>query len=170
VAVFGRAFLATVEWEGGYVNDPDDAGGETRYGISKRQYPDEDIQGLTLERARELYKRDYWDALGLDKLNSQPCAEKVFDMAVNMGMGVATRCLQRACNYLISRSKEVKVDGKLGKRTRSAANWITRNSTGGRRLLLALRGYHFGHYGWLVEGPDTRYEKFAAGWLERALG
>ncbi|MBI5843910.1 MAG: hypothetical protein HZB23_04475 [Deltaproteobacteria bacterium] len=45
--------------EGGYVNDPADPGGETRFGISRRAYPNEDIKALTRERAAEIYYRDY---------------------------------------------------------------------------------------------------------------
>ncbi len=47
-------------WEGGYVNDPHDAGGETNMGISKRSYPDVDIKHLTREDAEEIYYRDFW--------------------------------------------------------------------------------------------------------------
>ena len=46
--------------EGGYVNDPDDPGGETKYGISKRAHPDVDIASLTPESAAEIYKDYYW--------------------------------------------------------------------------------------------------------------
>lgn len=55
-------------FEGGYVNDPRDAGGETKYGISRRAYPDVDIAGLTVAEARRIYRRDYWDLRGLGVL------------------------------------------------------------------------------------------------------
>ena len=58
---FDEIIDVVLEHEGGYVNDPTDTGGETKYGISKRAYPDEDIKELTVERAKELYKKDYWD-------------------------------------------------------------------------------------------------------------
>lgn len=75
----------------GYVNDPHDPGGETKYGISKRAYPKEDIKNLTLGRALELYYTDYWYvAAGLDwPLNL--CA---FDAAVNQGTKRAKEWLQ----------------------------------------------------------------------------
>ena len=50
----------------GYVNDPRDPGGETKFGISKRAHPNEDITNLTYERALEIYKTEYWDAHQLD--------------------------------------------------------------------------------------------------------
>ena len=48
-----------LEHEGGLVDDPKDAGGLTNLGISQRAYPDEDIRGLTVERAKELYNQGY---------------------------------------------------------------------------------------------------------------
>ena len=57
-----------LEHEGGYVNHPSDPGGETKYGISKRAYPDVDIAELTKDDAADLYKRDYWDRIKGDDL------------------------------------------------------------------------------------------------------
>ena len=65
---FDVAFEKLIGHEGGYVNDARDPGGETKYGISKRAYPDEDIAGLTLERAKQIYRRDYWDAVQAEYL------------------------------------------------------------------------------------------------------
>lgn len=70
--------------EAGYVDDPQDPGGETKYGISKRRYPQEDIRNLTLERAQLLMRRDYWDCHDLDALEYGK-ALCVFDAAVNGG-------------------------------------------------------------------------------------
>ena len=70
--------------EAGYVADPQDPGGETKYGISKRRYPSEDIPNLTLERAKFLYQRDYWSTQGCDRLEWTQ-ALLVFDCAVNGG-------------------------------------------------------------------------------------
>ena len=49
-----------IEFEGGYTNDPYDKGGETKYGIAKTYYPNEDIKNLTMERAKQIYFKDYW--------------------------------------------------------------------------------------------------------------
>lgn len=91
---FDRAFHLIVGEEGGYVNDPHDPGGETNYGISKRAYPNEDIKNLTLERARQIYERDYWRAADCDLL---PWGEAVlvFDCAVNQGIGKAKQIHER---------------------------------------------------------------------------
>lgn len=89
-----------VKAEGGYVNHPDDPGGETKFGISKRAYPDEDVRNLTVERARELYRRDYWTpgCVALDRI-SPSLALAYFDACVNMGRGAALRCLRRAVGF-----------------------------------------------------------------------
>lgn len=85
---FDDAFDAVVGVEGGYVNNPADPGGETKYGISKRSYPTLDIANLTLDDAKAIYKRDYWDPLNLDN-ELYPIALLLFDAAVNQGMTFA---------------------------------------------------------------------------------
>lgn len=89
MSFFDRAFQIVVGEEGGYVNNPKDPGGETKYGISKRAYPNEDIKNLTLDRAKELYKRDYWDKVKGNSYGTFGEALCVFDCAVNMGVGRA---------------------------------------------------------------------------------
>lgn len=80
---WGRVLKA----EGGYVNNPDDPGGETKYGISKRSYPHLDIPNLTPEDAKAIYKSDYYDATGanvIGKINPG-LAEHIADMGFNAG-------------------------------------------------------------------------------------
>lgn len=92
---FDEAFDRLMLHEGGYVNDPNDPGRETNWGISKRSYPNLDIKNLTREGARTLYKRDFWDRLHADELKDG-VAWQVLDFAVNSGMETAVRHLQRA--------------------------------------------------------------------------
>ncbi len=88
MSLFDSAFAIVVGLEGGYVSDPKDPGGETKWGISKRAYPDLDIANLTLEEAKAIYQRDYWDLCGCD---SYPWdrALCLFDCAVNQGPSFA---------------------------------------------------------------------------------
>lgn len=81
---FERAFTLVVGIEAGLVDDPKDPGGLTKFGISQRQYPKVDIRGLTLDGARAIYQRDYWNAHNLDSLEYGK-ALLVFDCAVNGG-------------------------------------------------------------------------------------
>lgn len=85
-----------LEHEGGYVNHPSDPGGETKYGISKRAYPDVDIAELTEEDAASIYKRDYWDRIKGDDLPAS-IACVVMDYAVNSGISRASKALQSVC-------------------------------------------------------------------------
>ena len=110
---FNNAFDELIGHEGGYVFDARDPGGETRYGISKRAYPQVDIKNLTLDQAREIYRRDYWQRAQCDKL-PDGVAFDVFDAAVNSGVGQAVRWLQRAVG--------VADDGIVGPRTLAAVH------------------------------------------------
>lgn len=82
---FDKALKFILKWEGGYSNDPRDPGGETKFGISKRSYPELDISKLTLKQAKEIYYKNYWLKAGCNELPF-PFNIVVFDTAVNMGM------------------------------------------------------------------------------------
>jgi len=88
VTNFDAAFALVVDAEGNYVNDPDDPGGATKFGISQRSYPALDIASLTLEDAKAIYQRDFWNRLGLDN-DPWPVALLTFDAAVNQGPSFA---------------------------------------------------------------------------------
>ncbi len=87
--IFQLALSFTLRWEGGekYTNIKDDPGGETKYGISKRAYPDVDIKSLTLVEAQQIYYNDYWLKAGCDKMDNSDLAIVVFDSSVNCGVG-----------------------------------------------------------------------------------
>ena len=114
---FERALAFVLKWEGGYTNDPDDPGGETNFGISKRMYPRENIRTMTRERAAELYKRDYWIPAGCDQMPF-PLALVVFDTAINCGVTGAKvwakECLQ---DPLVTLSRRVLYYFRVAKRT-----------------------------------------------------
>lgn len=105
---FDTAFSKLIGHEGGYSNNPLDPGGETKYGISKRAYPTENIAALTLDRAKALYLRDYWGPAGCDAMPDS-AKFQVFDMAVNSGVHSTITTIQRVVS-------EVE-DGILGPRT-----------------------------------------------------
>lgn len=92
---FDEAFDRLISHEGGYVNHPDDPGGETKFGISKRSYPSVDIAALTRDQARDIYRRDFWDRIQGDDLHDG-VAFQTFDFAVNSGIETAVRHLQRS--------------------------------------------------------------------------
>lgn len=90
--------------EGGYVFTSADAGGETKYGISKRQFPHLDIKNITKAEARAIYVRDYYLTPHIDQLPLE-VQELVLDWYVTSG-SVAIKTLQRLTNC--------KIDGKIG--------------------------------------------------------
>ena len=92
---FDTTFDRLIGNEGGYVNDPADPGGETKFGVSKRSYPDLDIANLTREQAKAIYLRDFWQAGQMDQYDGA-IAFQVFDFAVNSGIQTALRKLQSA--------------------------------------------------------------------------
>ena len=92
---FDIAFNRLISNEGGYVNNPRDPGGETKFGISKRSYPSIDIAALTREDARAIYLRDFWQRGHMDEYDGA-IAFQVFDAAGKHGMETALRLLQRA--------------------------------------------------------------------------
>lgn len=94
-ADFETAVAFVLRHEGGYVNDPADPGGETKYGISKRRYPWLTIAGLTVDDAKTIYYDDYWVPSGASRL-AMPMALVVLDTAVNMGVGKARDLYDRS--------------------------------------------------------------------------
>jgi lysozyme family protein len=72
-----------MKWEGGYVNHPNDPGGETKFGITKRSYPHLNIRDITIQDAIRIYYEDYWK----DEWNKLGfgLAACMLDTAVNMG-------------------------------------------------------------------------------------
>lgn len=111
--VWKTAINHTLELEGGYVNDPNDSGGVTKYGISKKAYPDLDIPNLTLAQAMEIYRRDYWERCKCDYI-PDALSVAVFDFAVNSGIKTAIKKLQIALG--------VTADGIIGNQTVGACN------------------------------------------------
>jgi lysozyme family protein len=101
-----------LKMEGGYTVDPADPGGETNWGISKKSYPNLDIKNLTMDQAKDIYFKDFWQPCACDQLPSG-FAVAVFDTAVNQGINMAIRLLQIVV--------DVNVDGVIGPQTITAA-------------------------------------------------
>ncbi len=107
-----KAISFVLKMEGDYTNDSADPGGETKFGISQKAYPALDIKNLTVDQAKEIYKKDYWEVCHCDELPKE-FAISTFDMAVNQGTGKAKRLLQISLG--------VEVDGIIGQKTIAAA-------------------------------------------------
>lgn len=106
---FKRQASDHMDWDSGIVNKGKLVG--TKFGLSAGTYPDEDIPNMTLERAKFLYRRDWWNPIHGDDLEPH-VAFQLFDADVNHGAGNGTRMLQRAVG--------VNDDGKFGPLTLAA--------------------------------------------------
>ena len=160
VMQYDSGFLTIIEevikHEGGYVHDPLDKGGETKYGISKRWYPNVDIKHLSKEDAVLIYYRDYWKP---SKASSLPrdLQATYFDMCVNMGQNRATKILQQAINS--KKGSKIQVDGRIGKTTIKGASVVSKSR---------LQAYRCLFYGKIVS-KQPEQERFYYGWYKRAI-
>lgn len=145
---FDRAFELVLGSEGGYVNDPRDPGGETKYGITKRDHPDVDIKNLSINGAKAIYLAKYWTPAKCGSL-PWPLSAYVFDAAVNQGVVTALKLLQRGLG--------VPQDGILGNNTFMAIQKANQAELGA--LFLAER---------VLRYTGTRnFDIYGRGWLKR---
>lgn len=147
---FARAVTYVLDQEGGLVDNPQDPGGLTSYGISQKAYPDEDIRAMTPQRAAQIYERDYWTPLRGEQL-PDPVSFALLDFAVNSGVHGAIRTLQKAL--------EIQADGimgpyTLGVATRTPSKVVIINLSTQRILLLA---------------EDKNWQTFKEGWTKRVI-
>ena len=154
---FRRAIDFVFLSEGGTNHDPVDRGGETKFGISKKQYPHLEIWMITKEQAESIYFHDYWMKYGCNQLPS-PIAIALFDSCVNCGP-VAVKWLQRSIN---GDNNFVVVDGLIGPKTILAVQAMLPYRLSGR-----LVGYRIQHYADLIKKYPAQV-RFIRGWNKRA--
>ena len=156
---FEKAFQYVIKNEGGYVFDKNDSGGETKFGISKRSYPSLNIRELTLEDAKKIYYRDFWQKGRFEEIRDDLVSTQLFDLSVNLGIRAAVIVLQRA---LRSVGKTVQEDGLMGPETLLATMYSEP-----RCLLAAIKSEAAGYYRMIVCSKPGM-AKFLNGWLNRA--
>lgn len=156
---FDRLIGFVLNHEGGYVNDPADPGGETKYGISKRSYPEVDIKNLTVEQARDIYFADWWLPLRCPEIKDDRVAQKYLDTCVNVGKSPGTKILQKA---VTAAGMMVMPDGIIGPRTLAAVNSVDPVA-----LLAQMRYYQADYYKYLIR-RNPALAKFERGWMRRA--
>lgn len=186
--VFDREYAALIEVEGGYVNDPDDAGGETYKGIARRYHPgwngwpiidaakgDKGFPGA-LDRdpqldaaCRAFYRREFWDKLACDQVSPELAAE-LFEQSVNLPFSATVSYLQSACNALNDEQRyfsDLVVDGKFGPKTVAAMRALIAAKRGGA-LVIGLNSYQGVRY---MENAlhDPGKRKYVRGWLENRV-
>ncbi|MGN7614128.1 glycoside hydrolase family 108 protein [Magnetococcales bacterium HHB-1] len=175
MAEFERAIDLVLRHEGGFVNDPKDPGGATKYGISLRflrslgheladvdgdgDIDADDIRALSVDGAKDIYRAQFWNRYGYNRIHDQDIATKLFDLSVNMGPKQAHKILQRA---LWAVRHAVKVDGILGGETFGAVQRVRTDL-----LLVAMRSEAAGFYrSLIIRRPELG--KYRRGWMRRA--
>lgn len=164
---------------GAFTNDPADAGGATRWGITQRTLAGylghpatlADVQDLTRAEAIAIYRTDYVTAPGFEKLvdMSMSVALEVIDTGVNMGVGTAARYLQRCLNVLDDAPTLV-ADGDCGPRTVAAlTDYLRRRGAEGESVLVAaLNALQGADYIRLAE-TKAFDRKWIYGWLKQRV-
>lgn len=153
---YNRFFPILMKYEGGYVNDPDDPGGETKFGISKRAYPHLNIADLTIDEAKDIFFRDYYIPLNIAAFVDDNLAWHVFDMGVNAGKAKAARILQKLVGAW--------PDGNIGKKTIRAVELFT----GEYPLWIYYLSQRIMHYMMLTE-RNQKMLKYLKGWILRTM-
>ena len=153
---FDECLAHILRSEGGYVNHPQDPGGETNLGVTrrvwqdwvKRELHDDEMRHLTPELVGPLYKARYWDAVHGDVLPAglDLC---VFDCAVNAGVSRAIKFLQHAVGAV--------EDGVLGPKTLQLVN--DKNTTALIADFCAQREMHYKSL--------STFATFGKGWMAR---
>lgn len=176
MADFNKAIKVLLDHEGGYVNDPNDPGGTTKYGISLRylktlgKFPDfegdgfidtDDIQLLSLDDAENIYHQEWWNRLRYNLINNDDLATNILDWSVNIGALRSHKIVQEGLNLVRDNSSQITVDGLLGSETIGALN-----ATNPDRLLIVLRGILASYYVGLAQ-KNPAMKIYIVGWLAK---
>lgn len=183
---FKIAYKRTGGYEGGYANDPDDNGGETYKGISRKNFPNwvgwskidaakqsETFPGILYndevlnKQVEDFYHTEFWNALNLDQIKDQNICNELYDTAVNVGVRKAATFLQRSLNLLNRNGKdykEVLVDGKLGENT-----WTTVNNHKSKETLSILLNLLQGAFYVKICEENPKQEKYLHGWIDKRI-
>jgi lysozyme family protein len=175
--------------EGGYVNHPDDRGGETYRGIARKFHPswvgwyhvdsinntsgrdiNSRISWTFLEPfVQDFYRAQFWDRMRLEYVWYQTVANELFDTGVNMGVSVAVTFLQEALNVMNRNGllfPDLAADGVMGEKTLAALHLITAEDL--PLVLVWMNVLQCARYMNLMKkSPDQKV--FARGWAKRVL-
>lgn len=156
VTAFHRIMEFVLAHEGGYVDHPDDPGGETNFGISKRSHPDLDIKSLTREGAKEIYREGYWATVRGESFPA--CVSlTLLDYAIHSGPSMSAKALQEVVS--------TKQDGRIGPKTIEATATLCA-AIGARSVAQKHNRVRVEH---LVRLASSRHSMrpFLLGWMYR---
>lgn len=184
---FAKTLKHTLQFEGGYANDPDDRGGETFRGISRRNWPawggwrlidgcragglksrrsidDFFAQNAEMEAlVAGFYADNFWRPFEHPALPPRVAA-KLFDAAVNLGAGRAVSLWQKTLNSL---GANLTVDGQSGPQTLAASQKILARPEA-EAAFLSRFAERQGDFYRAIAAKNPSQSKFLKGWLRRA--
>ena len=164
---FNEIIEEVLEAEGGFVNDPDDLGGATNFGVTQKSYSAflgseasvDDVRNMTRDEAKECYKKDFWNPAKVDRLPDN-LKHIYFDMVVNMGRKNAGKIIQQAVNTKKNQSL-LEIDGIVGSGTLSHVESLTlKDVLVERSMFFANNCFDGSRF-----AKRTRQNKFLRGWI-----
>ena len=170
MSTFENAIPTVLRNEGGYVNNPNDFGGCTNFGISTRfllSHPEigiTDAKLLTVEQAEAIYEQYWWEFYKYGNVVDQTIATKILDLSVNMGANAIHSIVQ----LILNRDFWFKltVDGNLGPLSFAAINSVNTLTTQ-QTLITTMSDQVWAHYQAIIAAhPED--QQFAVGWKNRA--
>lgn len=179
-ALIAAVVAGVVAVEGGYVNDSNDAGGETNHGITvavaREHGYTAPMQSMPVETAREIYSTTYVRAPNFDQVlaKSPAVGTKLVDIGVNAGQSRASRWFQQSLNDLSRGGRDfaqVTVDGAIGSQTMDAYTALEKRRGRVKACELTLKlldGYQTAHYTGLAKGQAN--SSFLVGWVDHRIG
>ena len=183
---FNLAIPLVLKHEGIIENDREDKGGITKYGISLQYIKrlvettpnliteiginqntiidDSYIKNLSLNEAKKIYKKEWWDQFKYEDIKYQPLANKVFDISVNIGHYEAIKLLQESCNKL-KNTHHLALNGKLDNTT---VEWLNKLSNKESNVVLNIFKKTTSDYYQYLATKHPAYKKYLRGWIRRA--
>ena len=174
MADFNKAFPLILAQEGGYVDDPDDPGGETYKGIARKKQPEWigwiiidsmkkqpdfpkslDVHQNLQAEIQRFYKAVFWDKVGGDRINDQDIANSIFDFAVNAGVSTSVGLAQQVVGS--------GYDGVIGPQTIQSINAFEPAHFNAAFTVEKCRKY----ITICKKRPESR--KYFFGWIDRAV-
>lgn len=164
--------------EGGFSNHSSDPGGKTKYGITEDKAREHGYEGemkdLPLEKAYDIYIKDFWDKQNLDIVAeySEAVAFEVFETNVHTG-DVGSKILQSLLNIFNKQGEyydEIKVDGIIGEKTLKAyKEFFLKRRASGMKVLLTAQNARQGEYYYKLAEENPKFEDFVFGWFNKRV-
>ena len=168
-----KIIFEVMQIEGGFVNDPRDSGGATKYGITEAVARANGYKGrmqdLPMQTAYDIYEKDYWNPLSLNSItrHGYDLCHELFDTGVNCGTGKSGAFLQRALNGF---GYDLAVDGAIGRGTLTALNdFATKRGQDGIKQLVKLLNCLQGTFYLELTERRAKDKAFLFGWIKNRV-